>query len=112
PLHIFDGFVLPDAITNESPCKALFAQDFILRIDEDDRGVALIDLHVTSALRIANISTLRRRSSPRGPPPPHRVSHSPTRPPPPGAQRAEAKDPDAIVQRGRYWEAEPGVFLG
>src|SRR5215831_6285271 len=61
--------------------RPFFAQNFIPRIDEDDRGVALIDLHVTSALRIANISTLRRRSPPGWPPTPDVVSHSQTPPP-------------------------------
>src|SRR4030095_4277757 len=45
PLHVLDGFVLPNAVTHRSPRKAFIAQDFILRIDEDYCSVASIYIH-------------------------------------------------------------------
>ena len=44
-LDVFDGPVLFDALADEFPGHALRAQEVVLRIGEDEGGVAASDLH-------------------------------------------------------------------
>src|SRR5262249_37908557 len=44
-LHILDGLVLRDALTDEPPGEPLLTQHLILRVDKYYRGVTLINVH-------------------------------------------------------------------
>src|SRR5439155_20572523 len=45
-LQVLDGVVLLDAIADQPPGDACLAQDVVLRIDDDQGGVALVELHL------------------------------------------------------------------
>jgi hypothetical protein len=42
---VLDGVVLLDAVADQAPGDALLAQDVVLRVDHDERSIALVDLH-------------------------------------------------------------------
>src|SRR5208282_5522441 len=44
-LHILDGVVFLKAFADQGPREPFFAQDFVLRIDEDNRGVVPMNVH-------------------------------------------------------------------
>src|SRR5262249_12096175 len=50
-LQVLDGVVLLDALADQSPGDARFAQDVVLRIDYDQGGVALVELHLEAPRR-------------------------------------------------------------
>ena len=45
PGEVLDGVVLLDAGADQSPGDALLAQDVVLRVDDDQRRVGLVELH-------------------------------------------------------------------
>ena len=60
PLHILDRAVLGDARPHAGPIDALFAQHIVLRVDEDDGGVAVLKGH---ALRLGRAGGDRKAGS-------------------------------------------------
>jgi hypothetical protein len=44
--QVLDGVVLADALAHQAPGDAVLAQHVVLRIDHDERGVVLVDVHV------------------------------------------------------------------
>src|SRR5262245_39577937 len=60
-LHILDGLVLRDALTDEPPGEPLLTQHLILRVDKYYRGVTLINVHGYLRRRPACCGKLKRR---------------------------------------------------
>src|SRR4051794_3387998 len=51
PLQVLDGVVLPDTLADQPPGDARLAQHVVLRIDDDQSGVALVELHLEAPRR-------------------------------------------------------------
>jgi hypothetical protein len=49
-LNVLDGLVIFDIVTHQVPGNPCFAQDIVLRIDNDYCGVILVDIHVSLRL--------------------------------------------------------------
>ena len=47
-LDVLDGVVFLDTFADQTPRDALLTQDIVLRVDDDQRGVALLDFHGAS----------------------------------------------------------------
>jgi len=45
PSHVLDGMILGHAGPDRAPIGAVLAQHVVLRIDEDDGGIAAADVH-------------------------------------------------------------------
>jgi hypothetical protein len=49
-LNVLDGLVILNIVTHQVPGNPCFAQDIVLRIDNDYCGVILVDIHVSLRL--------------------------------------------------------------